>query len=144
MNLVVPRLRPIEQVDASYADDILRLFQGEWWCNKRSIADVHKVLKGSTLTFGIVDDHSGGLLAFSRVLTDFVFFGFIFDLIVDKDLRGKGVGTALLGQIIEHPRLAKLQSLELCCQPDKKTFYEGFGFVEAGGRMRLSRPGSDF
>ena len=78
MNLIVPKLRPIEQVDHSYANDVLRLFHGEWWSKKRSIADVRNVLEGSFMTF-------------ARVLTDYVYFGFIFDLIVDAELRGKGV-----------------------------------------------------
>ncbi len=143
MTLIVPGLRSIDEVDCAYAQDLFQLFQEEWWSQNRSIQNVHSILEASSMTFGVVDE-SDRLLAFARVLTDYVYFGFIFDLIVSTELRGRGVGSSLMQRILDHPQLMKVQSFEICCQPDTTSFYTKFGFAEARGRMRRVRPNADF
>ncbi len=48
------------------------------------------MLQNSTFVFGIVKDNK--LVAFCRVLSDFVYKAIIFDVIVDKNYRGESIG----------------------------------------------------
>src|SRR4029078_11562124 len=79
----------------------------------------------------------------SRVLTDFVYEALILDVIVDEDLRGTGLGAALMDAIVNHPRLASVRTFELACQPELVAFYSRWGFTDKVGRSRLMRRTSD-
>ena len=75
-------------------------------------------------------DDSGRLAAFARVLTDFVFKAFVFDVIVDPLHRATGLGKALMDAIIGHPELAGVRHFELYCRPELIPFYERWGFAQ--------------
>ena len=53
---------------------------------------------------GIIDKYDN-LIAFARVLSDFTFKAFVFDVIVDKEHREEGVSDKLLNAILKHPKL---------------------------------------
>lgn len=134
----------IGDIEPKYRKDLRQLFLGEWWSKNRTPEDVDRILENSSIALGLVNNETDVLLGFVRVLTDYCYFGFVFDLIVAPQERGKGLGSRLLTAIIDYPKLQAVQSLELCCQPDKAEFYNRHGFTEAGGRMRLVRAGADF
>jgi predicted GNAT family N-acyltransferase len=83
------------------------------------------------------------LVGFARVLTDFVYEALVLDVIVAEDLRGTGLGAALMNAIVNHPRLALVRTIELACQPELVSFYERWGFTDKVGRSRLMRRSSD-
>ena len=74
-------------------------------------------------------DQDGQLIGFVRVLTDFTIKAFVFDVIVDSDYRGLGLGKQLMTLVLEHDRLAQVQQFELYCLEEMAPFYESqFGF----------------
>ena len=89
--------------------------------------------------FGVCEPCSGRLLAFARVLTDGVFKAFVFDVIVAKDSRGRGLGSRLMRRILEHPDLREVKHVEVACLPELETFYERLGFTTDVGGIRLMR-----
>ena len=68
-----------------------QLYQQEWWSETRTLEDTRRGVQGSQLRIGLVDEQDA-LIGFARVLTDYTFKAFIFDLIVRQDQRAQGIG----------------------------------------------------
>jgi ribosomal protein S18 acetylase RimI-like enzyme len=76
------------------------------------------MLTNTDTVIGAVDQVSGQLVAFARVLTDGVFKALIYDVIVAPDFRNRGLGTRLEDAIREHPQLRDERHLEPYCLPE--------------------------
>jgi predicted GNAT family N-acyltransferase len=121
--------------------DLLRLYQNEWWSKGRELSQVREVLRHSDLIVAVCDGKR--VVAFARVLTDFVLKAIIFDVIVDAAYRSQGLGRLLMNEVVNHPSLKAVKHLELYCLPGLLPFYEQWGFSSDLGElrmMRLSRP----
>lgn len=129
----------VEELTEEQVLELHRLYGGEWWSKDRTIEETRRVLAGSKPVFGVVESGSGRLVAFARVVTDGVFKALVFDVIVDPDHRGSGLGDALLNRILDHPDLRAVRSVELYCLPDLVPFYERLGFTTDVGGVRLMR-----
>ncbi len=97
------------------------------------------MLTNIDIVLGAVDQVSGQLVAFARVLTDGVFKAKIFDVIVAPDFRNRGLGTQLMNAIRENPQLRDVRNLELYCLPEMAPFYERWGFTSNLGDLVLLR-----
>lgn len=82
-------------------------------------------------------DKNNNLVAFARVLTDFVFKGLILDVVVEKEYRDKGIGSKLIKEIMNDSKLKKVKCLELYCKNEVIPFYDKFGFKKVEGDMHL-------
>lgn len=128
----------IEQLTDPQVDDLLALYNHEWWCLDRRMEDVRRMLEGTDVTIGFADA-DGRLVAFARVLTDGVYKALIFDVIVAADHRDTGLGRRLMDAIVEHPRIRGVAHLELYCLPELEPFYRRWGFTSELGELRFMR-----
>ncbi len=104
---------------------LLGLFRQAPWAKDRSLDDAKDMLQHTDLTLCAWDgDH---LIGFGRVLTDFVYRATIWDVIVDRAYQGQGVGTEIVKQILNHPRLKRVELFWLCTR--RPGFYEKLGFT---------------
>lgn len=103
------------------------LYARQWWTSQRTLADIKKMLAASDLLFAYWDEQKDKLAAFARVLTDHVYRAIIFDVIVDEELRGSGLGKKLMNDIINET--SHIERVELYCKDDKIAFYEKLGFT---------------
>jgi GNAT superfamily N-acetyltransferase len=117
--------------------DLMDLYASAWWASSRRAEDVERMLSRSDVVVGVAD--GGRLVGFARVLTDFVYFGMVMDVVVAPDRRGSGLGRVLMDTVVNHPRLAGVRSLELVCQPELIPFYAACGFTDDVGRSTLMR-----
>lgn len=116
----------------------------DWWAD-RETEEIQTALAGTDIALGV--EQAGTLVAAARVLTDFRYYGVVFDVIVASDRRGDGVGERLMSAIVDHPRLRKLPGLSLQCRRGLVPFYESVGFevfddpvdVPGGGEEELCR-----
>ncbi|XSG83109.1 MAG: GNAT family N-acetyltransferase [Methyloligella sp. ZOD6] len=132
----------IHLLNDSQIDDLVVLYQKEWWSKGRTLNDVRTMLENSDLVFGLVDDESGRLVGFARVLTDMVYRAIIYDVIVAEDLRGQDLGKRLMDAMMTDNVLANVASVELHCLPAMESFYEKWGFApnDSGTRpLRIRR-----
>ena len=132
----------VERVDEladEHVDDLLRLYRNEWWTEGRERDDVVRMLDGSDEVVGFEDATSGRLVAFARVLTDYTYKAVVFDVIVAEAHRDDGLGDRLLGALVDHPRLADVEHVELYCLGELVEFYERWGFSDDLGELRLMR-----
>ena len=130
-------MKIVEKLNQKQIEQLHSLYKQEWWCKDRTLSQTQKVVQNS-LIIAIIDD-SENLIAFSRVLSDFIFKAIIFDIIVAKEYRGKGLGDRLIDAILYHPKLKDVKSFELYCLDEMKPFYTKYGFRNIDGLSFLKR-----
>ncbi|MFK4147863.1 GNAT family N-acetyltransferase [Streptomyces sp. NPDC004065] len=104
-----------------------------YWALGRPLGKQRRAMEGS-LNFGVFDTLSGEQVAYARVVTDHATFAWLCDVYVDPAVRGKGLGTALVGAVREHLRPCGLRRIMLATH-DAHGVYEKLGF------RPLERPG---
>ena len=127
-----------EDLNSSQIQQLHRLYGREWWTKTRTLEQTRKIIEGSSLIFTYLDEKDH-LVAFARVLSDFVFKACIFDLIVSEDHRSAGLGKALIEKILNHPRLEEVASFELYCLPEMTSYYRDLGFEELNNQLIFMR-----
>ncbi|MFJ8534936.1 GNAT family N-acetyltransferase [Streptomyces sp. NPDC093591] len=83
---------------------------------------------GGSLNFGVYDTVSGEQVAYARVVTDRATFAWLCDVYVDPSVRGKGIGTALVGAVREELLPYRLKRMLLATH-DAHGVYEKLGFA---------------
>lgn len=128
----------ITEINEDRLDDLLGLYHQAWWSQQRQKEDVRRMLQHSDLVFGILEPERGKLVGFTRILTDFVYRVTIWDVMVDSQFQGQGLGRILLNGVISHPQLKDVELMLLMCTAQMMPFYEKFGFTkEIKKDMRL-------
>ena len=129
----------VHELSETHKTQLLELYQHEWWSIGRTKEDVEAILAGSSFVIGIVEQDTHTLVGFSRMLTDFFKYAYVYDVIVAKDYRGLGLGNLLLKSIIEHPKLNHITNIELVYRKAFMPFYEKFGFSSDYGESVAMR-----
>lgn len=95
-----------------------------YWAAGRTIEEVQITIDAS-VCFGIyLNDKQIG---FARVITDFVVFGYVMDVFIAEEYRGKGYSSILIKNMINEPILKNIQIWRLATS-DAHFLYEKFGF----------------
>jgi GNAT superfamily N-acetyltransferase len=123
----------------SQVDQLVDLFQAEWWTKGRTKKDVEKILQSGGPVFAYVDPHTDELAAFARVLTDGVYKAIIFDIIVKAEWRKTGLGGVLMDAVVNDPALIDIKHRELYCLEEMVPFYEKWGFTSALAGLHFMR-----
>jgi GNAT superfamily N-acetyltransferase len=79
----------------------------------------------NSVCFGVF--FQGKQVGFARVITDFSEFASLWDVFIDDEHRGKGVGKALMQYILDHPRLKGIFRWFLMTE-DAHGLYQKYGF----------------
>lgn len=114
------------------------LHQQAWANSGRSLDEIKRCIAGSQVCIAILDSEDN-VVAFSRVLTDFVVKAVIYDVIVAKSHQGTGLGQQLMLLIKQHQKLKTVKHFELSCLPEMTTFYEKNGFSTEVDGLNLMR-----
>lgn len=69
------------------------------------------------------------LIGFARATSDTVFNATIWDVVIHPDFQGKGLGRALMDQIILKLRYADISTITLFADPQVVSFYRSLGFM---------------
>ncbi|MBN0045461.1 GNAT family N-acetyltransferase [Streptomyces actuosus] len=80
-----------------------------------------------SLNFGVYETASGEQVAYARIVTDHATFAWLCDVYVDRAVRGKGIGTAMVAAVREHLRPYGLRRIMLATH-DAHGVYEKVGF----------------
>ena len=100
------------------------------------------MLAGSDLVLALIDRAADRLVGFTRVLTDWYYRAYVYDVIVAPDWQGRGLGRVLMDALLSDPRLAAVEMIELSCQRDMVPVYRRWGFTdELGESLRMRRLG---
>ncbi|MDR1509565.1 MAG: GNAT family N-acetyltransferase [Synergistaceae bacterium] len=118
------------------AIELQELFRFTHWGRSRSLEQIERMLKGTNLCFSVRYD--GKLVAFCRMLTDFVFRGSIWDILVHPDHQGKGLGSRLMNYALTHPAVRDIPIIT-SFSSDLVPFLKRSGFEYRDGLMVLQR-----
>ncbi|MFF8263000.1 GNAT family N-acetyltransferase [Streptomyces virginiae] len=103
------------------------LSQESYWAVGRS-REKQDMAIACSLNFGVYDSVSGAQVGFARVVTDSATFAWLCDVYIARDVRGKGLGTALATAIRDHLSPYGLRRI-LLATADAHTVYAKVGFA---------------
>lgn len=109
------------------------LSKESYWAKNIPIELVKTSIEGS-LCFGVY--HQGKQIGFARVITDYATFGYLADVFIDKNYRGKGLSKELMKFIMEQEVIKKLRRFMLATL-DAHSLYAQFGFESQEGNKRF-------
>jgi ribosomal protein S18 acetylase RimI-like enzyme len=127
--------------DEDDARAVAALLVGNYWTERFTPAQLADAQSGSTAWVVARDPTTGVVLASARAVSDRARFGYVLDVIVREDLRGRGFGRALMRLLLDHPALRGLCTIGLRTR-DAQALYREFGFAEprpTGTEMVLLR-----
>jgi GNAT superfamily N-acetyltransferase len=108
-------------------DRVHRWLAGDaYWAIDRPREKQERAMAGS-LNFGAYGTVSGEQVAYARVVTDRATFAWLCDVYVDRSVRGKGLGTALVAAVREYLQPMGLRRILLATH-DAHGVYEKLGF----------------
>lgn len=90
-----------------------------------------------SLPFGLYAP-DGAQAGFARAVTDGAQFGYLADVFVLEEHRGRGLGKWLVQTVLEHPDMARLRRVVLATA-DAHSLYERFGFQPADSERVMER-----
>jgi len=105
---------------------IHRFLSRSYWAKGIPETTVRKSIEGS-VCFGVF--HAGRQVGFARVITDKATFGYLADVFILEEYRGKGLSKWLIDIIMGHPELQGFRRFLLATR-DAHGLYRQFGFNE--------------
>jgi N-acetylglutamate synthase-like GNAT family acetyltransferase len=100
------------------------LTEFSYWAQGRTIDKVNKSIENS-LCFGIYN-RNGQMAGFARVVTDYTTFGWVCDVFVLDEYKGRGLGKWLIKTIVGLPELNEMKRLILATR-DAHELYRKYG-----------------
>ena len=104
-----------------------------YWAADIPLETVKKSIDGS-VCFGIYDANLQ--IGFARVVTDKATFGYLADVFVDENYRGRGLSKWLMEVVLNYPDLQGLRRWMLGTR-DAHELYKKFGFEELENPQRI-------
>jgi ribosomal protein S18 acetylase RimI-like enzyme len=97
-----------------------------FWARDRRIEDLRIAIEHSNPTISVWDGDA--LIGFARATSDGIYRAMIWDVVIDEQYRGLGLGRRLVNTLISHPALDRVERVYLTTS-HHQNFYERLGFV---------------
>jgi ribosomal protein S18 acetylase RimI-like enzyme len=99
--------------------------------SRRPLRKVKKAIQHSFLVISMWEQRGvqRRLIGFSRATSDHAFNATIWDVVVHPDFQGRGLGKALMKQIIKKLRSEDISNITLFADPQVVDFYRNLGFM---------------
>jgi len=109
-----------KEIDINFVTDIL---QTTYWAKGRPSDTIKKSIEHS-ICFSLFKNTKQ--IGFARVITDYATFGYLADVVIDKEYRNKGLGKWFVESIVNDKRWEN--SLLMLATKDAHKLYERYGF----------------
>lgn len=120
-------------LDDDELDEAVGLLEGQYWLVGISRDELRVSLAASTAV-AAARDAAGRLVGFARAVSDGR-RAWIYDVVTAPHVRGGGVGTAIMGLLLDHPAVRCARSVRLATR-DAMPFYARLGFRELDAAPR--------
>ncbi|MBN2678532.1 MAG: GNAT family N-acetyltransferase [Anaerolineaceae bacterium] len=122
------------------AEACLRLFDTTGWNHdyKVTASDYARALAESQYWVSAYDGQK--LIGFGRVVTDGVLHAMIYDMIVDPDHQGCGIGSTILNMLVKWCTASNIRDIQLFSARGRSSFYGKNGF----NPRAVNAPGMDY
>ena len=112
------------------------LDKNAFWAKSRTINDLKKCLANSDV---IVSFWVGNeIVGFGRALSDGVYRGVLWDVVIDENHQGKGFGKSIINNILNSKKIKNTEKIYLMTT-NKKLFYSQMDFQEVHSQNLLVR-----
>ena len=112
------------------------LDRNAFWAQNRTINDLKKCLANSDV---IVSLWAGAeIVGFGRALTDGIYRGVLWDIVIDQNHQGKGFGTLIVKNLLSSKNIKNTKKIYLMTT-NKKLFYSQFDLKEVTSQDLLIR-----
>ena len=107
-----------------------------FWAKNRTIKDLKKCLANSDVIVSLwVRDE---IVGFGRALTDEIYRGVLWDIVIDQNYQGKGFGKLIVNSLLSSKKIKNTKKLYLMTT-NKKLFYSQLDFREVSSQNLLIR-----
>jgi ribosomal protein S18 acetylase RimI-like enzyme len=96
-----------------------------FWAQERNIDDLEIAIANSNPVVTVWDRER--LIGFARATSDGIYRAAIWDVIIDPDYQGVGLGRKLVETVLTHPLVNKVERVYLTTT-HQQSFYERIGF----------------
>ena len=110
------------------------LDRNAFWAKNRKISDLKKCLANSDVIVSLWVGNE--IVGFGRALTDGIYRGVLWDIVIDKGHHGKGFGTLIVNNLLSSKKIKNTKKLYLMTT-NKKLFYSQFNFKEVSTQNLL-------
>ena len=112
------------------------LNRNAFWAQDRKIADLRKSLANSDVIVSIWFNDE--IVGFGRALSDGVYRGVLWDIIIDQNHQGFGYGKIIVKTLLDSKRIKNTKKIYLMTT-NKKAFYSQLDFKEVLSQNLLIR-----
>ena len=106
------------------------------WAKSRTISDLKKCLANSDVIISLWVGNE--IVGFGRALTDEIYRGVLWDIVIDHNHQGKGFGTLIVKNLLSSKKIKNTKKLYLMTT-NKKLFYSQSDFKEVISQDLLVR-----
>jgi len=124
-------LQVVGDWDTEEIADLYR--EGGWWREEWDHRHLSGLISGSFRFIVAIDSASGSAAGMGRVISDGASDGYIQDLVVRAEYRGLGIGSEILGKLVDECRSAGLEWIGVVAEPGSELIYRKAGFREMAG-----------
>ena len=116
----------------------LKLFlnRNAFWARDRSLNDLKKCLANSDVIISIWLGNE--IVGFGRALSDGVYRGVLWDIVIDQDHQGNGYGRLIVQNLLNSKKMKNTKKIYLMTT-NKKLFYSQVDFKEVSSQSLLIR-----
>ena len=107
-----------------------------FWAQNRTINDLKKCLANSDVIISLWVGKE--IVGFGRALTDGIYRGVLWDVVIDQNHQGKGFVTLMVKNLLSSKKIKNTKKLYLMTT-NKKFFYSQFDFKEVTSQNLLIR-----
>ena len=107
-----------------------------FWAKNRKINDLKKCLANSDVIISLWVDNE--IVGFGRALTDGIYRGVLWDIVIDQNHQGKGYGKLIVNNLLSTKKIRDTKKLYLMTT-NKRLFYSQLDFKEVISQNLLIR-----
>ena len=107
-----------------------------FWAKNRTINDLKKCLANSDVIVSLWVGKE--IVGFGRALTDGIYRGVLWDIVIDQNHQGKGYGKMIVKNLLESKKIKHTKKIYLMTT-SKKLFYSQIDFQEVSSQSLLVR-----
>ncbi|NJL47643.1 MAG: GNAT family N-acetyltransferase [Leptolyngbyaceae cyanobacterium SM2_5_2] len=117
-----------DQFSEQDLEQVIRLFRAAaFWAQDRSAEDMATAIAHS---YPVVTAWDGDLMiGFTRATSDGVFRATIWDVVIDPNYQGSGLGRKMVETLVSHPHMSRVERVYLMTTY-QQGFYQRIGFEE--------------
>ena len=112
------------------------LDKNAFWAKSRTLDDLKKCLANSDVVISLWVGEE--IVGFGRALTDGIYRGVLWDIVIDQNYQSKGYGTLIVKKLLNSKKIKSTKKLYLMTT-NKKSFYSKYDFKEVTSQDLLIR-----